>query len=37
MNLIFPVSLVVIVALVLLGAAGRWIDASADRRENTNR
>jgi len=33
MSLILAVTLVVIVAVALLGAAGRWVDASADRHE----
>lgn len=35
MNLVLAVTLVVVVALGVLGAAGGWIDASADRREGT--
>jgi hypothetical protein len=30
-HIVVAVALVVIVALAMLGAAGRWIDASADR------
>jgi len=33
MTLVFPVTLVVLVALALLAVAGGWINASADRRE----
>jgi hypothetical protein len=32
-NLVVAVGLVVVVALGVLGAAGRWIDASAERHE----
>jgi len=32
-DLILIVALVVFVAVILLGAAGFWIDAGADRRE----
>jgi hypothetical protein len=32
-NLVVAVGLVVIVALGMLGAAGRWIDASDERHE----
>jgi hypothetical protein len=33
MDLILVVTLVVVVAVVLLGATGFWIDAGADRQE----
>jgi nitrate reductase NapE component len=33
MDLILVVALVVVVAVALLGAAGFWIDAGADRQE----
>ena len=33
MAMIVPVALVVLVSLVLLTAAGLWIDRSSDRRE----
>jgi hypothetical protein len=36
-DLVIIVGIVVFCALVLLGAAGRWIDAGADRREGTGK
>jgi len=32
-NIVVAVALVVIVALALLGAAGRWIDAAAEQHD----
>ncbi len=33
MNIVVAVGLVVVVALAMLGATGRWIDESAERHE----